>query len=206
MSKALNVPNQITLTRLALAILFFTLLAQYSHRDPQPLLLDIANALFIIAATTDILDGYLARKWGMETYLGRILDTFVDKVLICGAFILFIGPGFVDEHGKNVTGVQAWMAVLIVGRELLMIGLRDFSESQGMAFAPSVWGKMKMWMQSIAAPILMLLVAHERDWGEPGWADDIKLLVVWITVLVTLLSCGHYLFQSRHILERDENP
>ena len=58
MSTALNVPNQITLTRLGLAILFFALLAQYSQRAPQPLLLDVANALFIIAAITDILDGY----------------------------------------------------------------------------------------------------------------------------------------------------
>lgn len=204
MSTALNVPNQITLTRLGLAILFFALLAQYSQRAPQPLLLDVTNALFIIAAITDILDGYLARKWGMETSLGRVLDPFVDKVLVCGAFILFVGPGFVDADGRNVTGVSTWMVVLIVGRELLVTGLRGFSEAQGLAFGASVWGKMKMWMQSIAAPVIMLLVAHERDWGAAGWSDDVKMVVVWMTVLATLFSCGHYLFQSRHILEAGE--
>lgn len=206
MSKTLNVPNQITLSRLGLAILFVALLAQYSQRNPQPLLLDIANALFIIAAITDILDGYLARKWGMETSLGRVLDPFVDKVLICGAFILFVGPGFVDESGKNVTGVKTWMVVLIVGRELLVTGLRGFSESQGVAFGASMWGKIKMWMQSVAAPVLMLLVAHESDWGSPGWADDIKVVIVWMTVLATLFSCGHYLFQSRQLLEQGDSP
>lgn len=204
MSNTLNVPNQITLSRLGLAILFFTLLSQYSQRAPEFLLLDIANALFIIAAVTDILDGYLARKWGMETSLGRVLDPFVDKVLVCGAFILFVGPGFVDESGKNVTGVQTWMVVLIVGRELLVTGLRGFSESQGRAFGASLWGKMKMWMQSIAAPVIMLLVAHEKNWAIESWSEGIKFTVIWLTVLATVLSCAHYIFQSRHILGEGE--
>ena len=111
MSKTLNVPNQITLSRLGLAILFVALLAQYSQRNPQPLLLDIANALFIIAAITDILDGYLARKWGMETSLGRVLDPFVDKVLVCGTFVFLAGASFRDAQGHQTTELQPWMAL-----------------------------------------------------------------------------------------------
>ena len=138
MNPAINLPNQITLARLGLAIVFFVLLSQYSQITHNTLLLDIAAAIFIVAAVTDILDGYLARKWGQVTALGRVLDPLVDKVLVCGAFILFVGPGFVDSDGQNVTAVRSWMVVVIVGRELLVTGLRGFSESIGKSFGASL--------------------------------------------------------------------
>lgn len=81
---ALNVPNQITLTRLVLAVVFFCVLSQYDARRPSTLLLDVCVLLFVVTAATDFLDGYLARKWGQVTALGRVLDPMVDKVLICG--------------------------------------------------------------------------------------------------------------------------
>ncbi|MGD2108897.1 MAG: CDP-diacylglycerol--glycerol-3-phosphate 3-phosphatidyltransferase [Phycisphaerae bacterium] len=201
MSTALNVPNQITIARLLLAIVFFVLLSQYSQREPQPALLDVAVVLFIIAASTDILDGYLARKWGQVTALGRVLDPLVDKVLVCGTFVLFLGPQFVDESGRNVTTVSAWMVVVIVGRELLVTGLRGFNESIGVSFGASVYGKLKMWMQSIAAPVILFFVAHESGWGWGAEGKVIKSTLVWLTVVVTVLSTVQYLIRSRHILE-----
>ena len=165
MKFALNLPNQITVSRLVLAIVFFVLLSQYSQRDPRPTMLDVAALIFIVAAVTDILDGYLARKRGEVTALGRVLDPLVDKVLVCGAFILFAGRPFVDASGHNVTEVSAWMVVVIVGRELLVTGLRGFNESLGISFGASVYGKLKMWMQSIAAPAILFIVAHEEVWG-----------------------------------------
>jgi len=198
---ALNIPNQITIARLLLAIVFFALLSQYSQRAPRPILLDVAVVLFVVAAGSDFFDGYLARKWGQITMLGRVLDPLVDKVLICGAFILFAGPGFVDDAGKNVTEVSAWMVVVIVGRELLVTGLRGFNESIGMAFGASLHGKLKMWMQSIAAPVILFIVAHEESlgWGDAG--RIVKLVFVWLTVGTTVLSMTFYLTRSRHLLE-----
>lgn len=201
MTQALNLPNQITLSRLALAVVFFILLSQYSHLAPQPLMLDLAVVIFLVAAVSDILDGYLARKRGLVTPLGRMLDPLVDKVLICGAFILFVGPGFTDARGHNVTEVRAWMVVVIVGRELLVTGLRGFSEAQGRALGASVYGKAKMWMQSIAAPLIMLLVAHEPTWAAGAWSTTVKLVLAWLTVIATALSTVHYLIHSRHLLE-----
>ncbi len=201
MIRTLNLPNRITLARLGLAIIFFALLAQYSQRSPQPRMLDIAVVIFVVAASTDILDGYVARKRGLVTSLGRVLDPFVDKVLVCGAFILFAGPGFVDTDGRNVTEVQAWMVVVIVGRELLVTGLRGFSESAGQSFGASLHGKMKMWVQSIAAPAILLIVAHEDAWASPLWAAWAKTFLVWLTVVVTALSTIQYLMRSRRILE-----
>ena len=195
----INLPNQITLARLGLAIVFFVLLAQYRHGESAFWQLDISVAIFIIAALTDILDGYLARKHGLVTPLGRVLDPFVDKVLVCGAFIMLAGPGFADVDGISVTAVAPWMVVVIVGRELLVTGLRGFNESIGKPFPATVYGKIKMWMQSIAVPVILLLIAHEGIAGS--WSPTFKLITVWLTVVATTLSTVHYLFHSRHILE-----
>jgi len=166
---------------------------------PKPVMLDVAAVIFIIAAVTDILDGYLARKWGQVTALGRVLDPLVDKVLVCGAFVLFAGQPFVDGTGHNVTEVRAWMVVVIVGRELLVTGLRGFHESIGISFGASLYGKLKMWMQSIAAPAILFIVAHEEVWGTA--AEPTKKTLVWLTVIITALSTLVYLIRSRHILE-----
>jgi len=199
----LNLPNQITVARLLLAVVFFILLAQYSQRDPRPWMLDVAAAIFIVAAITDFLDGYLARKKGLVTALGRILDPLADKVLVCGAFILFAGSIFVDAEGRNVTGVSAWMAVVIVTRELLVTGLRGFNEAQGKVFGASIHGKLKMWMQSIAAPAILLIVAHRETWTGGTFFSVLKTVLIWLTLVVTALSTVQYLIRSRYILDED---
>ena len=197
----LNLPNKITLSRLGLAIVFFILLGQYDQRTPEPWILDVALLLFVVAAASDFVDGYLARATGQVTALGRVLDPLVDKVLICGAFILFTGPAFVDIHGHNVTEVKAWMVIVIVGRELLVTGLRGFNESVGISFAASLHGKIKMWVQSISAPAILLLVAHEGTWFASAFAAPARVVLVWITVVATALSAFQYLLRSKHILE-----
>ncbi|MEK6674417.1 MAG: CDP-diacylglycerol--glycerol-3-phosphate 3-phosphatidyltransferase [Planctomycetota bacterium] len=203
MIRRINVPNRITLARLLLSIIFFFVLVQYSQRDPtrRVWMLDTAWVLFIIAACTDFLDGYLARKHGWVTPLGRILDPFVDKVLICGAFILFAGHGFVDQQGHNVTKVEAWMVVVIVGRELLVTGIRGFQESLGKAFPASLHGKLKMWVQCIAAPTILFLVAREDQGMSSATADLLKVILVWLTVIVTALSALQYLARSKDIFD-----
>ena len=202
MTAALNLPNQITIGRLFLAILFFVLVSQHTQRNPRPLMLDAAAVVFIVAAVTDFLDGYLARKYKQVTALGRVLDPLVDKVLVCGAFILLIGSGFVTASGETVTEVHAWMVVVIVGRELLVTGLRGFNESLGVPFGASLYGKAKMWMQSIAAPTILVLVAHGDEWLQPTRSTALKSTLAWATVVITALSMIQYLQRSRHILDQ----
>jgi CDP-diacylglycerol---glycerol-3-phosphate 3-phosphatidyltransferase len=201
MRHSLNLPNQITLGRLFLAVIFVILLSQYSQREPQVWKLDVAAILFVVAALTDFLDGYIARRYGLITPLGRVLDPLVDKVLVCGAFVLFVGSGFVDQNGRNVTEVQAWMVVVIVGRELLVTGLRGFNESMGKNFGASIHGKLKMWMQSIAAPVILFIIAREHSSSLGGAGAWIKYTLVWLTVVVTAVSMIHYLAKSRYILD-----
>lgn len=201
MKPALNLPNQITIGRLFLAMAFFALLSRYVHRTPNTMILDVACVMYIVAAVTDILDGYIARSRGLVTPLGRVLDPLVDKVLVCGTFILFSGPAFVDATGYNVTEVRPWMVVLIVGRELLVTGLRGFNESVGKSFGASLSGKLKMWMQSIAAPTILFIIAREQDGWLTESASSIKAVLVWLTVIITALSMVHYMLKSRHILD-----
>lgn len=201
MKNSLNVPNQITVARLALAIIFFVVLSQYIHGVAPVWKLDLAAAIFVLAAASDFLDGYLARKWGLVTPLGRVLDPMVDKILVCGAFILFLDNGFQDSQGHNVTEMKAWMVLVIVGRELLVTGLRGFNESQGRAFGAGLHGKLKMWLQCIAAPAVLFLIAHEDALMSAAAATTVKKTLIWATVIVTALSMLQYLARSRHILE-----
>ena len=195
-----NLPNQITISRLVLAVIFFVLLAQYDAAAPTPWLLDVCFWVFIVAASTDFVDGYLARKYNAESALGRILDPFVDKVLLGGAFVFYAGAGFVDGEGRNVTGVTAWMVVVIFGRELLVTGLRGVSEAQGAAFGANLFGKIKMWCQSIAVGWVMMSLAHKTTTFAHWFWQDGRVVAVYIAVIVTVLSMTTYLRQAYGVL------
>lgn len=196
----INLPNQITIGRLILAVVFFVLLSRYDQRSPSASLLDVCFAIFVVAAVTDALDGYLARRQNQVTNLGRILDPLVDKVLVCGAFAFFASDIFVNAVGENVTGVAPWMVVLIFGREFLVTGLRGFSESRGQSYEAALSGKLKMVSQSVTAGVVLVVVAHAlpASWGAPAvWT--MKALV-WLTVVVTALSMLQYLIRSKDVL------
>ena len=195
----INLPNKITIGRLVLAVVFFALLSWYDQRSPNPTLLDLCLGIFVVAALTDALDGYLARRQDQVTSLGRMLDPFVDKVLICGAFVFFAADTFVDADNVNVTGVQAWMVMVILGRELLVTGLRGFTEARGKAYGAMAFGKLKMLMQSITAAAILLVVAHVDLAGKSPLLV-IKTVLIWLTVILTALSMLQYLIRSKDIL------
>jgi CDP-diacylglycerol--glycerol-3-phosphate 3-phosphatidyltransferase len=201
-----NLPNQITIGRLILAIVFFVMLAQYEATEKDSRLLDWCAVVFVVAALTDWLDGYLARRSNQVTSLGRVLDPFVDKLLVCGAFILLAGPGFVGRDGVNLTGVAPWMVVLIVGRELLVSVLRGFSESQGQSFAASLYGKAKMSIQSTTAPLIILFVAHPQTLLRNPSVCWVLPVMIWLTVLVTVASMASYLVRAKHFLLEVSRP
>jgi len=196
----MNWPNRITIGRLMLAIVFFALLGRYDVRESAPWLLDVCLAIFVVAGISDIVDGYLARKYGQETSWGRVLDPFVDKVLICGTFAFFAGPGFLDEARMNVTHVQMWMVVVIAGRELLVTSVRGFSEAAGQSFSATAAGKAKMLIQSITAGYVMVTVAHADTFlGGRFWVV-LRAVLVWLTVIVTAASMLVYLGRARRVL------
>ena len=194
----MNLPNQITIGRLALAVVFCVFLSLYDARRPAQgdWLIDLSFWIFVVAAATDFIDGYLARKHNQVTSLGRILDPFVDKVLVGGAFILLAGPNFVDVAGHHVSGMYPWMVVIIVARELLVSTLRGASESQGVQYASRMAGKVKMWVQSITVGWILVSLTH-----PPGeWWLAARHVLIWLTLLVTVASMLSYVAGARHLL------
>jgi len=198
---SLNLPNRITLGRLFLSVAFFVVLSFYSQRHPNATIAVISLALFSVAALTDFLDGYLARKRNEVTALVRVLDPFADKLLVCGAFVMLAGPAFCGPDGRNVIGLEPWMVVVILGRELFVTGVRGFSESRGIAFGAEFVGKAKMWVQSITIVIVLAALAW-WDTHPGSFAGRLMTLCVWLTVLVTAASLGSYLIKARAALTK----
>ncbi len=191
----MNLPNQITVGRFFLAIIVLVLLSlfDYQHRDSQRWMMDAAFWLFLVAALSDILDGYLARRHNQITAFGRILDPFADKLLVVGAYVLLLGDGYCDEAGRPVLQLRAWMVVVVVARELLVSGLRGYSEGKGKAFGANWWGKIK----SICLGWILLSLGALRgiEWVAVG-----RGYVIYAMVAFTALSAVSYVLASRDAL------
>lgn len=195
----MNLPNQITTARLFLSIAFLVLLGAFDwHKQPQQIwMMDAAFVVFIVAALSDILDGHLARKHNQITAFGRILDPFVDKVLVLGAFVMFLGSNFNNADGKSASGMEAWMVIIIIARELLVSGLRGFSESQGKSYAANWWGKIKMLLQSVTIGWILTSLGRLSD---IGWVLRGRTILIYVTVIFTVISVGAYLVASKDAL------
>lgn len=201
----INLPNQITIARLFLAIVFFVCLAEFDGRVAAPRwwILDVSAALFIIAAITDIIDGYLARKYHQITSFGRVIDPFVDKILVIGAYVFMAGDRFTNDAGENISLIRDWMVLVVLGRELLVTSLRGVTEAAGQSFGANIYGKLKMLVQSVTVVWVLLRLSHP-DW--PAILVDFTPYLVYIMVAVTALSLLPYLKASRAILSQMSVP
>lgn len=195
----INIPNQITLGRLALAVIFFLLLSLFSAATSPRWLLQVCFWIFLVAALGDILDGLLARLLKQVTTLGRVLDPVADKVLVCGAFVFFSSQHFVHD-GQNITGVAPWMVVVILSRELLVSAIRAHVEATGEDFAALWAGKLKMAVQSATVCVVLAQLGWELTAMEP-----VRIACVWLTVVVTAVSIVSYLRRVRDFLLSGES-
>lgn len=198
----MNLPNYITLTRICSIPLFMWVLSS-SHftsvRGEKELL---ASALFIAASITDGIDGYLARKRGQITTMGILLDPLADKLLIAAAFVTLVQ--------FNPRLVPAWIAVVIIGREFLVSGLRGIAASEGFTIEASDLGKLKMFVQIVSVVAVIL----DHRW--PTWPiyqsfylpiEIIAKLAIWIMVGLSLISAADYFIGfwkkiDRHVVKR----
>ncbi len=186
-----NVPNQLTSIRLVLAIVLFGLIAYEQY---------LAGMwVFIVAAGTDWIDGFYARRYNQVTTLGRILDPFVDKIIICGTFIFLAAiPSVGPLQGSGLTPA---MAVIVVGRELLVTALRSFLEQQGADFSATLSGKLKMVLQCIAA-VTSLYALSYGTLVRPGWLQTTLMVSVWAAVALTVVSGVAYVFAAIRLLRQ----
>lgn len=188
--RSLNVPNAITFARLLLSFVLFALIQ--SNRAWL-----WATGLFVFAVATDVLDGYIARRYQLITQLGRILDPFVDKFITSGTF-LFLLP-----HPQS--GVTPWMVVIVLGREMLVTSLRGFLETQGADFSASASGKLKMFLQCAAATASLLSMEPAcAAWSVAGLGFPLaRDVLLWLMVAVTVWSGVDYVRRAMQILREN---
>jgi CDP-diacylglycerol--glycerol-3-phosphate 3-phosphatidyltransferase len=206
------VPNALTGLRLIIAGAFFVLLAGWAYpaRDllvspKHPVWPYLVEAtLFGLAALTDAIDGPLARRWKVVSQFGRVMDPFADKVLVVGAFIMLAGPTFStdlpDRPDFQVSGVASWMAVVILGRELLVTSIRAVAERAGVDFSADIWGKAKMVLQACVIPFILVMLGV-TEVGPGTWGRRTIDGAVWLTVIVTILSGVPYVVRGMRVLK-----
>jgi CDP-diacylglycerol--glycerol-3-phosphate 3-phosphatidyltransferase len=145
-------------------------------------------------ASTDYLDGYLARRGNLITSFGRLADPFVDKVLVIGTMVFLAVMDWSREW------FPAWIVVVVVAREFLVTGIRGYVESQGLAFPADWFGKVKMIVQCIAIGVVLGLFSFE--WPEPlrGFLEAAGHVFVWGTLITTVGSGTSYVLKTRRLL------
>lgn len=180
-----NVPNRISIARLILSALLFAFIPLGWYW--------VSFVVFVIAASTDWVDGWYARKYNQVSKLGRMLDPFCDKVLICGVFVLLAEAMVGFPWYLRIAG---WMAVVVLARELLVTGLRGFVEQSGGDFSAKMSGKLKMWFQCIAAGACLLALALQDPTAAtstPTWLAVALVVSIWLAVLSTVYSGAQYI-------------
>ena len=185
----MNLPNMLTMSRFFLAIVFVVLLDRNSFWATI-----FAATVFTVAAVTDLLDGYFAKKHGLITDFGKIMDPIADKFLILAAFFVFVQMGL----------VQGWMVLLIFIREVVVTLSRVMCLRRGQVIAAEKAGKIKTVFQIVCVGVALLFLILEkshfaRDWSasvENGWVVLINLLM-FVTVLLTVNSGVSYFLNLR---------
>jgi CDP-diacylglycerol--glycerol-3-phosphate 3-phosphatidyltransferase len=194
-----NLPNAITFSRLIMTAAFVAAVSQRNLAG-----YGTGLVLFVFAAISDFVDGYLARKMGLVTPLGKLMDPLADKILVSAAFVFFTQ--------KNLCPV--WVTALIIGREFLVTGLRQIAIEAGHVLAADRLGKWKTGFQLayLITGLVWLTAEHtSRDVVILGWLGNLARPVsqggwlqpvfLWGAVTLTVISGWNYLWSSRNLLK-----
>jgi CDP-diacylglycerol--glycerol-3-phosphate 3-phosphatidyltransferase len=196
----MNLPNKLTTSRFIITLAFLAVMFSQVRYHPT-----IALVLFMAGGLSDYLDGEFARRRKMITNFGILMDPLADKIMICSAFIAFVGLNW----------MPAWMVVIIVARELAITGLRLLAVSKNVVLAAEGYGKYKT-VSQIAAVMAILILHSYDDWGSVGraifgchlvwnvpWMSWFTELSKWVAVALTFISGWLYLWRNRAIYLQD---
>ena len=194
----MTLANKVTSGRFLLTIVYFAVLAMVPEMVEDrkgPILLDVAFGLFLVIALTDVLDGYLARKYGEETHFGRIADPLVDKILVCGSFLFFLRLEPLSEL------FAAWFVVVILAREFLVSGIRAAAEATGIPFGATFWGKQKTLVQNVTVGTGLFYAAHLVG---TRWTEVLTTSLMWLALVSTVISGATYAMDARKVFRSDK--
>ncbi len=189
----MNLPNKLTVSRLGLTAAFLVaVFVAFPFSDT------LALFLFSAASLTDYFDGEIARRDHLITDFGTLMDPLADKILTCSAFIAFVGR---DQ-------MPAWMAVIIVARELAITGLRLLAASKQVVLAAERYGKHKTISQIVSILAILVLGSYPEwgSWAKPvfaWWVPTFTEISKWVTVALTLISGAFYLSRNRSLFLQD---
>lgn len=175
----MNTPNKLTIARIIM-IPFFVAFLMYDITGSADKW--IALTLFVVASLTDLLDGYLARKYHLVTNFGKFMDPLADKLLVCSALICFTSTG----------QLPAWITIIIIAREFIISGFRLVASDNGIVIAASYWGKFKTVSQMAMIIVLIL------DLG--GVFDVIGTVLIWVSLILTVVSLIDYVAKNIQVL------
>ena len=187
----MNLPNKLTIFRVFLILPFVLLLLGESggwgwYRalfGGIPEYVDyIALAIFIIASLTDLIDGKIARKYGLVTNFGKFMDPLADKLLVSAAMIALV------ELGR----IPAWIVIVIISREFIISGFRLVAADKGIVIAASYWGKFKTTFQMV---MVCLMIADLEALQIP------TMIVTWVAVILTVVSLVDYLVKNKDVMK-----
>jgi len=175
----MNLPNKLTVLRICM-IPFFVAALLYENGADQTMRI-IANVIFITASLTDLLDGKIARKYGLVTNFGKFMDPLADKLLVCSALICLIQLG----------QLPAWVVIVIISREFIISGFRLVAADNGIVIAASYWGKFKTVFQMTAVVLLIFNIPAQ---------SVLTSAVLWIAVILTVVSLVDYVAKNIKVL------
>lgn len=192
----MNVPNLITTARLVITVLVFVCLQFVAPHGVVAggsgtgtvLLAWTAWVLFLVAAFTDFLDGYLARKWNLVTAFGRVADPFADKILITGSLVMLM------QFPVAMTVLTAWYVVVVVAREFLVTAIRGVVEASGRPFPADKLGKWKMVSQCWTVGALLAMVAGAHAF------TPLAVGGYWVSLVLTVVSGANYVMKAKDVL------
>jgi CDP-diacylglycerol--glycerol-3-phosphate 3-phosphatidyltransferase len=178
----MNLPNKLTVLRVCLipVFLFFLLASPMG----EPISRYVALGIFIIASSTDALDGYIARKYNLITNFGKFMDPLADKLLVCSAMIAMIEMG----------DIPSLAVIVIIAREFIITGFRLVASDEGIVIAASMWGKIKTITQMIM--VIYLLLGLKGD-----LALSIGNILIMASVFFTVLSAVDYIYKNKAVLK-----
>ncbi len=176
----MNLPNRITIFRVILIpfFVFFMLSTQISGSRY------IALAIFIVASLTDLLDGYIARKYNLVTNFGKFMDPLADKLLVCAALICLV-------ETKNI---YSWIVVIIISREFIISGFRLIAANDGIVIAASYWGKFK----TVAQMLMIVFLVADFNYFIFNYLEQI---LIYLSLILTVVSLIDYIFKNKNVLK-----
>lgn len=180
----MNLPNKITIFRACMIPFFLIFLLVPGIPGGKY----IAAVLFVIAASSDAVDGYLARKNNLVTNFGKFMDPLADKLLVCSALICFVALSL----------VPAWIIIVIIAREFIISGFRLVASDSGVVIAASYWGKFKTVFQMI---MCVLLIVHL----DYSWYHVLEQIFIYVSLVLTVVSLIDYIIKNIHVLKGSGN-